>query len=92
MRKLVWSKTFERAYKRTIKRQPEMKNDILKTIQLLIKDPFLPALETHKLHGKLAGAWACSVDYDLRVIFDFVKHDRDDAIFLMEIGSHEEVY
>ncbi|MBN2619664.1 type II toxin-antitoxin system mRNA interferase toxin, RelE/StbE family [candidate division WOR-3 bacterium] len=92
MRKLVWGRTFKRAYKKIIKRQPEMKNDIIKTIQLLSKNPFMPALETHKLHGKLAGAWACSIDYDLRIIFDFVKHDDEEAIFLMEIGSHEEVY
>lgn len=59
-----------------------------------MNDPFAPHLETHKLKGKLEGSWACSVGYDLRVIFDFVKNEqaRDDDIFLIEIGSHDEVY
>jgi len=63
-------------------------------LRLLVKDPFAPQLETHKLKGKLSGSWACSVDYDLRIIFDFVKSEKQKEydIFLIEIGTHEEVY
>ena len=66
----------------------------LQTLRLLVKDPFAPQLETHKLKGKLSGSWACSVDYDLRIIFDFVKSEKQKEydIFLIEIGTHEEVY
>jgi len=51
-------------------------------------------LETHKLKGKLAGSWACEAGYDLRIVFDFIKKEGkgEDDIFLLEIGSHEEVY
>jgi mRNA-degrading endonuclease YafQ of YafQ-DinJ toxin-antitoxin module len=51
-------------------------------------------LETHKLKGKLSGPWACSVGYDLRIIFDFVKTEKgkEDDVFLIEIGTHDEVY
>ena len=57
-------------------------------------NPFVPQLETHKLKGKLSGSWACSAGYDLRVVFDFVKSekDREDDIFLLAIGTHDEVY
>jgi len=50
--------------------------------------------ETHKLKGKLSGSWACSAGYDLRILFDFVKaeKDKDDDIFLLAIGTHDEVY
>jgi len=94
MRTLIWSKTFIRAFKRTLKRCPSLRNDIEQTLRLLIKDPFLPQLETHKLKGKLLGSWACSAGYDLRIVFDFVKSktQKEDDIFLIEIGTHDEVY
>jgi len=60
----------------------------------LVQDPFTPELETHKLKGKLSGSWACSAGYDLRIVFDFVKDKKrkEDDIFLIEIGTHDEVY
>jgi len=59
-----------------------------------VQDPFASQLETHKLKGKLSGSWSCSVGYDLRIIFDFVKSEKrkEDDIFLIEIGTHDEVY
>jgi addiction module RelE/StbE family toxin len=63
-------------------------------MQLLQENPFAPRLTTHKLKGKLAGSWACSVGYDLRIVFDFAKsaNQQEDDILLLEIGTHEEVY
>ena len=51
-------------------------------------------LETHKLKGKLLDSWACSIGYDLRIIFDFVKSEtqKEEDIFLIGIGTHDEVY
>ncbi len=93
MRTLLWSSTFKRAYKRMIKRQPEMRNQLETTLTALAGNPFSSRLETHKLKGRLAGSWACSAGYDLRIIFDFVKEEQaEDAIFLIEIGTHDEVY
>ena len=49
-------------------------------------------VETHKLKGKLTGCWACSIRYDLRIVFDFIRSDKNEEdIFLIEIGSYEEV-
>ncbi|OFZ18296.1 MAG: plasmid stabilization protein [Bdellovibrionales bacterium RBG_16_40_8] len=94
MRNLIWGATFLRAYKRTIKKRPAQKKDIEKALRLLADDPFTPQLETHKLKGKLAGTWACRISYDLRIIFDFIKNDKqkDDDILLIELGTHDEVY
>ena len=94
MRTLIWGKSFLRAFKRTVKKNPELKNDIEETLRLLAKDPFNSRISTHKLKGTLSGSWACSVGYDLRVVFDFVKNTRgkEDDIFLIEIGTHDEVY
>ena len=94
MRTLIWGPTFVRALKRTVKKHPPLKQDIEDTLRLLAEDPFSAVLETHKLKGKLAGSWACSVRHDLRIIFDFVEsaHQKEDDIFLLEIGTHDEVY
>ena len=94
MRTLIWGKTFVRALKRTIRKHPTLKHDIEETLRLLQEDPFAPQLATHKLKGRLAGSWACSVGYDLRIVFDFVKSARqqEDDILLLEIGTHDEVY
>ena len=94
MRALIWGKTFIRAFKRTINKHPALSKDIEKALRLLVKDPFIFQLETHKLKGKLAGSWACSAGYDLRIVFDFVKNEKqkEDDILLIGIGSHNEVY
>ena len=94
MRNLIWGKTFIRAFRKIIKKQPSLRKDIESTLRLLVENPFDPRLATHKLKGKLAGSWACSVAYDMRIIFDFVKSETEseDDIFLLEIGTHDEVY
>ncbi|MBU1628381.1 type II toxin-antitoxin system mRNA interferase toxin, RelE/StbE family [bacterium] len=94
MRTLIWSKIFVRALRRTIKKHPTITKDIEETLRVLEKNPFDSQLETHKLKGKLSGSWACSAGYDLRIVFDFVKSkkQKEDDIFLLEIGTHDEVY
>ena len=54
----------------------------------LAVDPFDPLLRTHKLKGELDDYWACTVDADLRVLFRWV----DDEAFLVNLGSHDQVY
>jgi len=51
-------------------------------------DPRDSLLRTHKLKGDLAGYCAFSVDEDLRVLF---RWDGDIA-FLVNLGSHDEIY
>jgi mRNA-degrading endonuclease YafQ of YafQ-DinJ toxin-antitoxin module len=52
------------------------------------KNPRDPLLRTHKLKGELRSYWAFSVDDDLRVVFRW----NGDEAFLVNIGSHNEVY
>ena len=94
MRALIWGKTFVKAFKRAAKKFPTLRKDIEDTLRLLTKDPFAPSLETHKLKGRLSGSWACSVGYNLRILFDFVKSEEqeEDDILLLGIGTHDEVY
>ena len=94
MRPLIWSNTFTKAYKRMIRKHPGLNQNVEETLRLLVRDPFASQIETHKLKGKLLGSSACSVGYDFRIVFDFVKYgkQKEDAIFLIEIGTYDEVY
>ncbi|MHC5600092.1 MAG: type II toxin-antitoxin system RelE/ParE family toxin [Nostoc sp.] len=51
-------------------------------------------MQTHKLKGKLSGAWACSVDHDCRIVFNFVQNieSGEEELLLIDIGTHDEVY
>lgn len=94
MRELLWSNTFRRALRRTLKRQPQVRGDVEAALQLLQENPFAVQLATHKLKGHLAGVWACSAGYDLRILFEFVRNPKreEEDVFLLEIGTHDEVY
>ncbi|WP_347179011.1 type II toxin-antitoxin system RelE/ParE family toxin [Roseofilum casamattae] len=60
----------------------------LRLLQIIVE------LKTHKLTGNLNGLWSCSVAYNCRIIFSFSdEEDSDeDVIFIIDIGSHDEVY
>jgi hypothetical protein len=45
-------------------------------LKLLADDPYNPILSTHKLKGKLSGAWACLVEYDCRIAFSFEQNQQ----------------
>jgi len=85
---------FKRRFKRLIKKNQQLQDQILEVLELLGDDPFNPALKSHKLTGKLNGLWSCSVAYDCRIIFAFKKDATtgDDLILLIDIESHDEVY
>jgi mRNA interferase YafQ len=58
------------------------------TLRRFAAEPQDPLLRTHKLKGELEAYWAFSVDDDLRVV---VRWEGDEA-FLVNLGSHDEVY
>jgi addiction module RelE/StbE family toxin len=90
--KLLFSPTFIRAAKRFVKKDLKLGENIRETLKLLETDIFQPVLKTHKLKGKLEGRWACSVTYDLRIIFKIVEFEKTEAVLLLTIGTHDEVY
>lgn len=94
MRTLIWGKTFIKAFKRTVKQSPAVRQSLEETLRLLESEPFAPSLATYKLKGNLAGLWACRAGYDLRIIFEFIKTEdsAEKSILLLEVGTHEEVY
>ena len=75
-----------------MKKHPEVGPTLEATFAALMEDAFQAVLKTHKLKGELAGSWACSAGYDLRLVFEFVQHEGTEAILLQNIGTHDEVY
>jgi mRNA interferase YafQ len=91
-RELFRLASFTRAAKRLVKKNPGVAPLLQATLEELSADAFQPSLKTHKLKGSLAGSYACSTGYDLRIVFRFVEREGAEAILLQAIGTHDEVY
>jgi mRNA-degrading endonuclease YafQ of YafQ-DinJ toxin-antitoxin module len=91
-RPLLRSNIFIRAARKAIRKNPQLASDLRIVLERLAEDAFHPALRTHKLKGRLDGSWACSAGYDLRILFRFVPYESSEAILLLTVGGHEEVY
>jgi mRNA interferase YafQ len=91
-RTLLRSPAFERDLKRWLKSHADSAESIEATLEQLSADAAHPSLRTHKLRGALAGCWACSAEYDLRVVFEYVQHEEAEAILLLALGTHDQVY
>lgn len=94
MKTQVWNNSFKRAFKRLIKRNPQLGDKIFSVLELLANDPFSPPLKAHKLRGQLEGLWACWVEFDCRIIYTFDQDNetQEELIVLIDIGTHDEVY
>ena len=91
-RALIPSSAFVRAIKRLARRKPDALAAVSETLTILGNDAFDSRLRTHKLRGDLAGLLACSAGYDLRIVFEIVKHEEAESILLVSCGTHDEVY
>ena len=91
-RELLRSPAFARDLRAWFKSRPGAAAAIEATLQQLSEDAHHPSLRTHKLRGSLAGCWACSAGYDLRIVFEYVQHEGAEAILLLALGTHDQVY
>ena len=91
-RTLLRSPAFARDLRGWLKPRPDAATSIEAALEQLSDDAAHPSLRTHKLRGPLAGCWACSVGYDLRVLFEYTQHEGAEAILLLAIGTHDQVY
>jgi addiction module RelE/StbE family toxin len=91
-RRLLRTPAFGRDLRKWLKSHPESAASIAAKLEQLSSDAYHPSLRTHKLSGPLAGCWACSAGYDLRIVFEFTQSDGNEAILLLALGTHDEVY
>ncbi|MFH1050990.1 MAG: type II toxin-antitoxin system mRNA interferase toxin, RelE/StbE family [bacterium] len=96
--KLVKTSNFLRTAKKHYQKNPDFAVELNETLKLLSENVFDAKLKTHKLKGELNDCWACSINFKLRIVFQFVKAidnetgENVDAISLLTIGSHDNVY
>ena len=91
-RELIRTTAFIRAARRYLKKHPDGVDKLEEALLRLSNDAFDPRLKSHKLKGDLDGVWASSVERDQRILFEFVQHEGTEAILLLTLGTHDEVY
>lgn len=89
---MITSSAFIRAVKRLGRRDLVTLESIRRTLAILQEDAFDSRLGSHKLKGDLTGFWSCSAGYDLRIVFEISKRDKQEVILLVSVGTHDQVY
>jgi len=91
-RHLINTSAFTRATKRIIKNIPLLKNELKIVLEILKNDIFDVWLKNYKLKVQLEGSYACSVNYNIRIIFEIVDYENSEAVLLESIVTHDEIY
>ncbi len=83
---LRFTKSFEVEYKKIIKGNFTIKNQVEKQLLILQTNINHPSLRLHKLVGKKY--WSISINRSVRVLLLM----KLDIIYVFHIGKHEDVY
>ncbi|MFA6405011.1 MAG: type II toxin-antitoxin system mRNA interferase toxin, RelE/StbE family [Candidatus Paceibacterota bacterium] len=82
MLKIIFAEKFISQFElldRKTQRLAERKIDIFKV------DYKHPSLKTHKLNGVLDGYFSFSVNYQIRIVFEY---GQKDTVYFLKIGNH----
>lgn len=90
--KILQSKKFKRKIAKLISSNSQLQEKLFDVYQMMAADLNNPKLKTHKLKGELEEYWACSLTYNIRIIFTFTTHEGEKIIELLTVGGHDEVY
>lgn len=85
--RIEFTKRFDRVFKKFLRKHPDYKKLTLNRVKILQQSPNHPSLRLHKLSNK-ENEYAISVDHSIRIVFFREK----DIIYLLDIGSHDDVY
>lgn len=88
--KLIKDDNYQRKERKFFKKQPQLLDKYAEVLNKLKTNPFDPSLKTHKLKGELGEFHACSLTYEYRIVCTFLI--QNEAIVLVDIGSHDDVY
>ncbi len=89
MTEVAFSSSFKRAFKKRIVGRQPLEENFWKRVEIFRDNPLDARLRTHRLSGDLQEYWSFSIEYDVRVVFQFATKNR--AVF-QDIGTHDEVY
>ena len=88
--RLVFTESYNRRASNWLKKHPTLRDQYLKTLQLMELNIHHPSLRLHKLSGSLSGLSSVSINMSYRVTLELIIQDRD--IILVNVGSHDDVY
>jgi len=83
---LIKTVYYSSSFKKSLVKYSSEKEKISKKIERFLDDPFSPSLKTHKLTGKLTLYWSFSINYHLRILFEFIN---EETVGFIDIGTHE---
>lgn len=87
---LIYTEAYNRRAAKWLKKHPDLRQQYLKTLQLLELNPFHPSLRLHALGGRLAGVHSVSINLSYRITMDLLIEGN--AIVLLNLGDHDAVY
>ncbi|WP_262963900.1 type II toxin-antitoxin system RelE/ParE family toxin [Methylobacter psychrophilus] len=87
---LVFTERYNRQASKFLKRHSELRQQYLKTLQLLEANPSHRSLRLHSLHGKLEGLHSVSINLSYRITLELLI--QDEQIIPVTVGNHDAVY
>ena len=73
-----------------LKRHPELRQQYLKTLQILEANPSHPSLRLHALRGKFDGLHSVSINLSYRITLELLI--QDGQIIPVNVGDHDTMY
>ncbi len=83
--KILYLPKFAKQYKKLPIKVKDLAEEKEKVFR---KNPSDSRLKTHKLHGKLSSFLVFSINYEYRIIFDFVDKKKN-VVRFYSIGKHD---
>ena len=84
---IIYAPSFIRRYK---KLNPHLKEEVKEKIELFRNTENHKTLKVHKLSGILENTFSFTVNYKVRIIFEYGKDN--DEVNLLLVGDHDGVY
>lgn len=87
---VMYAPTFIRTYKGL---EPALKDEVKEKIEQFRHVKNHTALKVHKLHGRLKHVYSFTVNYKIRIVFEYANEGRDKKkAFLLYVGAHDGAY
>ena len=84
--RIIPSNRFGSDFEKLVKKNRKYLESVGKALKMLAVDMDHPSLRLHKLNGK--DTYSISVDMKIRILISIEK----EAIYLLRIGTHDDIY
>lgn len=88
--RLVFTEGYNKRASKWLSKHAALRDQYLKTLQLMELNINHPSLRLHKLSGRLNGLSSVSINVSYRITLELIIQDKD--IIMINIGAHDEVY